>query len=187
MAQGLLKKPSKPAAPAKSGLTKKGSRTFAPKKAKLLKQAKITKKYTAGLTAKTEAMLGERVGHLELLGHGRKKNTGAADAGKGGKKSETHFVPRSAHGDGIWKHQSVREFVAKGRSPSAHRHRTSSVQNTSYQENKRERLYRPLSVTMTEHLGYGAEASMSSLATPDSSNAQLVYRTRENPQQKDTR
>jgi hypothetical protein len=86
MAQGLLKKPSKPAAPSKSGLTKKGSRTFAPKKAKLLKQAKITKKYTAGLTAKTEAMLGERVGHLELLGPGRKKNTGA-DAGKGGKKS----------------------------------------------------------------------------------------------------
>ena len=89
MAQGLLKKPSKPAAASKSssaGLTKKGRGTITPKKAKLIKQAKINKKYTAGLTAKTEAMLGERVGHLEMLGHGRKKNTGA-DAGKSGKKS----------------------------------------------------------------------------------------------------
>lgn len=88
MAQGLIKKPSKPAAASKSsaGLTKKGRGTVTPKKAKLLKQAKINKKYTVGLTAKTEAMLGERVGHLELLGHGRKKNTGA-DSSKSGKKS----------------------------------------------------------------------------------------------------
>ncbi len=97
MAQGLLKKPSKPAGPSKSstGITKKGSRTINPKKAKLLQQAKINKKYTAGLTAKTEAMLGERAGHLEMLGKGRKKksDSSATDAknsksgGSGGTKS----------------------------------------------------------------------------------------------------
>lgn len=94
MAQGQVKKPFKSTAKASSsssGVTKKGSRTITPKKAKLLKQAKINKKYTAGLTAQTEAMLGERVGHLEMLGHGRKKGAGAqkgkGGAGGGGKKS----------------------------------------------------------------------------------------------------
>ncbi|KAK4940199.1 hypothetical protein LTR10_019628 [Elasticomyces elasticus] len=90
MAQGQLKKSSKPTTKPSSGVMRKGSRTFTPKKTKLLKQAKINKKYTAGLTAQTEAMLGERVGHLEMLGHGRKKS-GGADKGKsgggGGKKS----------------------------------------------------------------------------------------------------
>lgn len=91
MAQGQIKKSSKPAggaSKAASGVTKKGSRTITPKKAKLRQQAKITKKYTAGLTAKTEAMLGQRAGHLELLGEGRKKHN-PADKGKsgGGKKS----------------------------------------------------------------------------------------------------
>lgn len=78
MAQGLIKKPSaKPAASSSSGITKKGTRSITPKKARLLKQNKINKKYTAGLTAKTEAMLGQRAGHLELLGQGRKKGSGA--------------------------------------------------------------------------------------------------------------
>lgn len=89
MAQGQVKKPSKPTAKASSssstsGVTKKGSRTITPKKAKLLKQDKINKKYTAGLTAQTEAMLGERVGHLEMLGHARKKGGAGAQKGKGG-------------------------------------------------------------------------------------------------------
>lgn len=104
MAQGLLKKPSASSSGAKhttnhknasstSGVTKKGSRAVTPRKAKLLKQAKINKKYTGGLTARTEAMLGQRAGHLELLGQGRKKTSGtaggatAADKAKGGKKS----------------------------------------------------------------------------------------------------
>ncbi|KAK5061205.1 hypothetical protein LTR84_007747 [Exophiala bonariae] len=75
-----------------SGVTKKGSRAVTPRKAKLLKQAKINKKYTGGLTARTEAMLGQRAGHLELLGQGRKKTSGAAggaaaaDKAKGAKK-----------------------------------------------------------------------------------------------------
>lgn len=101
MAQGLVKKPgnTKPATKAgqNAGVTKKGSRTFTPKKAKLAKQAKMNKKFTSGLTAKTEAMLGARAGHLELLGQGRKKTstatgdktkkaTGGGGGGGAGKK-----------------------------------------------------------------------------------------------------
>lgn len=90
MAQGLLKKPSKPASSRSTsgGITKKGSRTITPKKAKLVKQAKMNKKFTAGLTAKTEAMLGSRAGHLELLGQGKKKGKDGDKKGKEvGKKS----------------------------------------------------------------------------------------------------
>ncbi|EXJ94608.1 hypothetical protein A1O1_03004 [Capronia coronata CBS 617.96] len=91
MAQGLIKKPSKTtASKSSSAITKKGSRTITPKKTKLLKQAKLNKKLTSGLTAKTEAMLGERAGHLEMLGHGRKKGVAGGKAGSGknsGKKS----------------------------------------------------------------------------------------------------
>jgi len=88
MAQGQIKKPSKQSSsrPSSSGVTKKGSRTITPKKAKLLRQAKINKKYTAGLTAKTEAMLGERAGHLEMLGQGRKKGAAAEKSKSGGEK-----------------------------------------------------------------------------------------------------
>jgi len=94
MAQGLVKKHSKPSASksahsASSGITKKGSRTVTPKKAKLIKQAKINKKFTAGLTAQTEKMLGERAGHLEMLGLGKKKDAQKGKPGsakKAGKK-----------------------------------------------------------------------------------------------------
>ena len=79
MAQGVFKtkasKTSKPL-PSKNGVTKKGARTIAPKKVSLLKQQKMTKKFSAGLNAKTEKMLGEKVGHLELLGVGKKKPKG---------------------------------------------------------------------------------------------------------------
>ncbi|KIW28001.1 uncharacterized protein PV07_07693 [Cladophialophora immunda] len=81
MAQGQIKKGPKPSSTKLSnsgGITKKGSRTITPKKAKLLKQAKLNKKYTAGLTAKTEAMLGARAGHLEMLGQAKKKDGAAA-------------------------------------------------------------------------------------------------------------
>ena len=33
---------------------------------------KLTKKYTCGMVAQTEKMLGQRAGHLELIGKGRK-------------------------------------------------------------------------------------------------------------------
>jgi hypothetical protein len=34
--------------------------------------ARLQKKITAGMAAKTEKLLGQRVGHLELLGHGKR-------------------------------------------------------------------------------------------------------------------
>lgn len=66
---------------------KKGQRTIAPKKKSLVNQKKITKKYTAGLTGKTERALAERVGHLEMLAGGKKKGGGDEKEGKkkGGK------------------------------------------------------------------------------------------------------
>ena len=87
MAQGTVKprQSSKPATKlSRAGITKKGGRTIAPKKNNLRKQQKITKKLSAGLTAETEKMLGERAGHLEMLGSGRKKT-----AGDGGKAAKT--------------------------------------------------------------------------------------------------
>ncbi len=49
------------------------------------KQAKdkLNKKFTSGLTAKTEKLLGERAGHLELIGKG---NKGKKLTQKGGSK-----------------------------------------------------------------------------------------------------
>ncbi|KAI5294711.1 hypothetical protein KEM52_003389 [Ascosphaera acerosa] len=81
MAQGALKK-AKPKAPPKKFVAPvpsrprpltKGAKVFAPKKARLVKQQKVTKKLTSGLTAKTERMLAERAGHLELLAGGKKE------------------------------------------------------------------------------------------------------------------
>ena len=88
MAQGPIKKPStstsKPK-PQSAGITKKGSRSIAPKNSKLRKQAKMTKKLTSGLTAQTEKMLGEKAGHLEMVGKGRDKtkSAGGGVVGKG--------------------------------------------------------------------------------------------------------
>ena len=90
MAQGQIKKSSsKPVSKQSSGITKKGARKITPRKQNLQKQAKITKKHTSGLTAQTEKMLGEKVGHLEMIGKGRDKKGGAAkDVAKGGKKKK---------------------------------------------------------------------------------------------------
>lgn len=90
MAQGLLKKSTKTPQTHSShhnsakGVTKKGSLRIKPKKATLQKQAKMNKKMTSGLTAQTERMLGEKAGHMELIGKGRSKSKDAAAAG--GKK-----------------------------------------------------------------------------------------------------
>jgi len=65
---------------------KKGQRTIAPKKKNLVNQKKITKKYTAGLTGKTERALAEKAGHLEMLGGGKKKGAGGDEKGEGKKK-----------------------------------------------------------------------------------------------------
>lgn len=91
MAQGLVKKGAKPAATGKGG--KAGGKAKAkqagggavnkPKRSKSTAD-KVQKKFTSGMVARTEAMLGERVGHLELLGKGRKK--GEEKVFKGGSR-----------------------------------------------------------------------------------------------------
>lgn len=92
MAQGQIKKSSASAKPAarsnNSGITKKHLGTKNPKSAKLIKAAKINKKFTSGLTAQTEKMLGARAGHLEMIGKGRKKSNDATSphGKKGGEK-----------------------------------------------------------------------------------------------------
>ncbi|RDA86294.1 hypothetical protein CP532_5661 [Ophiocordyceps camponoti-leonardi (nom. inval.)] len=51
---------------------------------------KAHRKFTAGLTARTESLLGERVGHLEILGKGRGGGAGAG-AAKGGSGGSRKF------------------------------------------------------------------------------------------------
>lgn len=45
---------------------------------------KAHRKFTSGMVAQTEALLGDRAGHLELIGKGKK--AGRKAAGKGGSK-----------------------------------------------------------------------------------------------------
>ncbi|KAI1250619.1 hypothetical protein MGN70_007676 [Eutypa lata] len=79
---GMTARPNKP----QQAKTKKGARVAKPRKASAAD--KLQKKYAAGLTAQTEKLLGERAGHLELIGTGRDKKgkgKGKGDAkGKGG-------------------------------------------------------------------------------------------------------
>lgn len=82
MAQGTIKMKAKPTA------TKpkvKGDRV---KKAKAsMKADKLQKKYTAGMVSKTEKLLGERAGHLELIGKGKKAKKDSKEAKiKGGSR-----------------------------------------------------------------------------------------------------
>ena len=67
MAQGAIKMKAKPTAAARP--KNKGDKV---KKAKSTKADKLQKKYTAGMVTKTEKLLGERAGHLELIGKGKK-------------------------------------------------------------------------------------------------------------------
>ncbi|GIK02250.1 hypothetical protein Aspvir_006299 [Aspergillus viridinutans] len=88
MAQGPLKKTKPSTAKRPTALApKRGPRQIAPKKATLIKQQKITKKLTAGLTAKTERSLAQRAGHLELLAGGKKDKKTEKGKEKGGKKN----------------------------------------------------------------------------------------------------
>lgn len=90
MAQGQVKKSSTSAKPpprtSNNGVTKKHLGAKNPKKAKLIKAAKINKKFTSGLTAQTERMLGEKAGHLEMIGKGRNKGVDSSHGKKGGEK-----------------------------------------------------------------------------------------------------
>ena len=76
MAQGGLKKNAtqNPGKIGKSpGIKNKAGSINKPKKPKKTSADKLTKKLTSGMAAKTELMLGEKAGHLELIGQGRKK------------------------------------------------------------------------------------------------------------------
>lgn len=84
MAQGTVKKLGR-ATPAKITHSKRqASKVHKPKKTKASVD-KVHKKFTSGMTARTEALLGERAGHLELLGQGKKK-TDKKTTQKGGSK-----------------------------------------------------------------------------------------------------
>ncbi|KAI1100961.1 hypothetical protein F4804DRAFT_317495 [Jackrogersella minutella] len=85
MAQGAVK-PRKPTSTstssgrkAKPQPPKKGARVSKAKKSSAAD--KMQKKFAAGLVSKTEKLLGERAGHLELIGKGRVK-------GKDGEKDK---------------------------------------------------------------------------------------------------
>ncbi|KAI1344674.1 hypothetical protein F5Y15DRAFT_410376 [Xylariaceae sp. FL0016] len=60
--------------------TKKGARVVKAKRGS--KADKMTKKLNAGLVAKTEKLLGERAGHLELIGAGKKNRDKEGDKDK---------------------------------------------------------------------------------------------------------
>lgn len=84
MAQGAIKQSARPK-PAKATHSKKQAAKVAkPKKSNKGSVDKAHRKFTAGLTAKTEALLGERAGHLELIGKGKKADKKASV--KGGSK-----------------------------------------------------------------------------------------------------
>jgi hypothetical protein len=89
MAQGTIKKLGvKPAAKANnSAKTRKGARVSKPKKA--TSSDKMQKKLSSGMVARTEKLLGERAGHLEMIGKGRDKSVnkkGGDNKPKGGSR-----------------------------------------------------------------------------------------------------
>jgi len=63
-----------------------GAKVIKPKKAKLLAKAKLLKKHSAGMTARTEKNLAERAGHLEIIKGGKKdkKDKKEKESGKKG-------------------------------------------------------------------------------------------------------
>lgn len=66
----------------------KGKKSKVTKKGKTGKGglAKPTRKFTAALVGKTEQLLGERAGHLELIGKGKKTKKEDRIGGKGGSR-----------------------------------------------------------------------------------------------------
>lgn len=83
MAQGTIKQSGKAAAPKAIHSKRQASKVIKPKKSKPSAD-KLLKKFTSGMVAKTEALLGERVGHLELIGPGKKGSKKLSQ--KGGSK-----------------------------------------------------------------------------------------------------
>lgn len=86
MAQGNIKMSTK-AKPAKYMHSKRQASKITKAGSKASKDNKAHKKmFTSGLTAKTEALLGERAGHLELIGKGKKGKKDKKVVNKGGSK-----------------------------------------------------------------------------------------------------
>lgn len=83
MAQGTIKKLGR-ATPAKVTHSKKQAAKVAKPKKSKASVDKVHKKFTSGMTARTEALLGERAGHLELIGKGKKPSQKLTN--KGGSK-----------------------------------------------------------------------------------------------------
>lgn len=83
MAQGTVKKSTKAVVPKLTHSKRQASKVAKPKKGKAGVD-KAHKKFTSGLTARTEALLGERAGHLELIGKGKKGEK--REAKQGGSK-----------------------------------------------------------------------------------------------------
>lgn len=83
MAQGTVKKSTKAPVPKAVHSKRQASKVSKPKKAKTSVD-KVHKKFTSGMAARTEALLGERAGHLELIGKGKKAEK--KEAKKGGSK-----------------------------------------------------------------------------------------------------
>lgn len=84
MAQGAFKMSSKAPTPKAVHSKRQASKVIKPKKCKGSVD-KVHKKFTSGMAAKTEALLGERVGHLELIG-GKGKKAEKKVAKPGGSK-----------------------------------------------------------------------------------------------------
>jgi hypothetical protein len=85
MAQGTVKKLGR-SAPTKAVHSKRqASKVNKPKQTKKSVD-KVHKKFTSGMAARTEALLGERAGHLELLGQGKKKADKKSTTKGGSKK-----------------------------------------------------------------------------------------------------
>ena len=84
MAQGTVKMSSKAPTPKAVHSKRQASKVVKPKKSKSSAD-KVHRKFTSGMVAKTEALLGERAGHLELIGKGKKAEKKVGKSG-GSKK-----------------------------------------------------------------------------------------------------
>lgn len=81
MAQGTIKMKAKPTSAKAKPV--KGDKV---KKPKTTKADKLQKKYVRGMVSKTEKLLGERAGHLELIGKGKKGKKDKEATVKGGSR-----------------------------------------------------------------------------------------------------
>lgn len=72
MAQGTIKMSGKPKAAKVVHSKRQASKVSKSGTTKQQRQDKMLKKFTSGLAGRTEALLGERAGHLELIGPGKK-------------------------------------------------------------------------------------------------------------------